>query len=257
MIKFGTISKLGTGAQKGMARVLFAEQDVNTDEPSQGTESCWLAVMQGFTMGAKAFRMPRMGTLVGCMMDQDEETGMILGARYNTQDTAPAVPDQTDYLEFEDGTTISYDPEAHQLTAQVMGAVDLRAIGKIRAQSMEGLEFSGAGPVTIDAADDMQLSASGKVTLSAYAGVVINAYGGATVLSDGTVSITAPTVEMTAAFTLIGSFTHVGDTTATGNETRTGTVTATGEIMSGIVPLTTHKHIGVTAGGAVSGTPIP
>lgn len=255
MIRYGTILKLGTGAQKGMARVNFQELDVSPDKPSEGIESPWMPVMQGFALGAKAYRMPRIGTLVGCMMDEDWETGMVMGARYNTQDTPPDVPDKNDYLEYEDGTTISYDPETHQLTALAMGPVDLMAIGKIRAQSMEGLEFSGAGPVTVDAADDMQLSASGKVTISAYAGVTINAYGGATIVSDGEVSVTAPTLTLNGSLTLTGSFTHTGSYTQTGNSTHVGTITATGEITSGIIPLGTHLHLGVTAGVMVSGIP--
>lgn len=135
MIRYGTISKLGTGARKGMAKVLFPDRDVNTDAPSEGTESCWMAVMQDVTLGARAYRMPRLKTLVGCLLDADEETGLILGARYNTLDPAPTVPDTTDYLEFEDGTKLSYDPVAHLLKADVAGDVQVLATGNVTSQA--------------------------------------------------------------------------------------------------------------------------
>ncbi len=221
MIKYGTIAKLGTGAHKGMARVFFQELDVNSDKPSEGIESPWMPVMQGFTLGAKAFRMPRLGTLVGCMMDEDWETGMILGARYNTQDTAPDVPDKTDYLEFEDGTQISYDPEAHLLKVDVKGDVQALATGAVMAQAgttatVKAPSIVLDGPVHVTGT----LLVDGKATLGAGADVT-------------------------------------GAVTQTGNFTLTGAFTATGEITSGAIPLTTHKHTGVTTGSGTSAGPVP
>ncbi len=43
----------------------------------------------------------------------------------------------------------------------------------------------------------------------------------------------------------------------TGNIKVTGTIMATGEITSGAIPLSTHKHAGVTTGGGTSGGPTP
>lgn len=43
----------------------------------------------------------------------------------------------------------------------------------------------------------------------------------------------------------------------TGNLKVTGNIQATGEVTAGTIPLTTHRHIGVTPGSGTSGTPVP
>lgn len=60
------------------------------------------------------------------------------------------------------------------------------------------------------------------------------------------VKVSAPEVEIIAPIITI-----------TGDVTLNGTLTATGEIKSGSIPLTSHKHTGVQAGGATSGAPTP
>ena len=55
--------------------------------------------------------------------------------------------------------------------------------------------------------------------------------------ADGTLNIVSPTV------------------TITGNVVVNGTITATGEITGNSIPLSTHKHLGVTAGNSKSGLP--
>jgi len=72
---------------------------------------------------------------------------------------------------------------------------------------------------------------SGNCTIS------INADGTLNINSTVAMNITAPTV------------------TITGNVTVTGTITATGEITSNSIPLSQHKHLGVTTGTSTSGLP--
>lgn len=55
---------------------------------------------------------------------------------------------------------------------------------------------------------------------------------------DGTVDISGSTIAIT------------------GNVTVSGTITASGEITGNSIPLSTHKHTGVTAGSGTSGTPV-
>lgn len=209
MIRYGTILRLGAGAHKGMAKVLFEEMGVSTDEAPAGLESPWLAVLQDLTLGARALRLPRVNTLVAVLMDEHWETGVVLGARYNAKDPAPAVPDTTDYIEYEDGTQIFYDPAAHLLKADVHGDVQVVATGDVLAQ------------------------AGGTATLRAPG-----------ILLDGPVHMTD---------TLLVD----GKVTASNDVAVAGAVDATGEITSGAIPLTTHKHDGVTPGGGTSGTPVP
>lgn len=55
--------------------------------------------------------------------------------------------------------------------------------------------------------------------------------------TDGTLNIVSPTV------------------TITGNVVVNGTITATGEITGNSIPLSIHKHLGVTSGNSTSGLP--
>ena len=71
------------------------------------------------------------------------------------------------------------------------------------------------------------------------------------VKATGSASVGASNIVLKGATTVQGSL-HV-----TQSATFDTTINATGEITSGSIPLTTHKHIGVTPGSGVSGTPTP
>lgn len=49
----------------------------------------------------------------------------------------------------------------------------------------------------------------------------------------------------------------IGDIDVTGKITVSSTIKATGEITSGTIPLTTHRHTGVTVGAGTTGIPTP
>ena len=63
------------------------------------------------------------------------------------------------------------------------------------------------------------------------------------IISTVGVNVTAPTVTIT------------GNVVITGNVETTGTITATGEITGNGIPLSSHKHLGVTSGNQTSGLP--
>ena len=65
------------------------------------------------------------------------------------------------------------------------------------------------------------------------------------IASDGTLNINS-TVAMNIT---------VPTVTITGNVAVTGTITATGEITGNSIPLSSHKHLGVTTGAGTSGLP--
>ncbi len=68
---------------------------------------------------------------------------------------------------------------------------------------------------------------------------------------SGLVKITGGTMEFHGPATFFDAVEFKAAVTAD------STITASGEIKSGTVKLTTHKHSGVTAGGANSGPPVP
>ena len=76
MLRFGTVTSINPLTAR--ARVQFAEDGMN---------SYWLAVLQNKTFKDKFYSMPAVGEQVACLMDQNSEDGVILGAIYTTEDT--------------------------------------------------------------------------------------------------------------------------------------------------------------------------
>jgi phage baseplate assembly protein V len=94
-------------------------------------------------------------------------------------------------------------------------------------------------------AHELLAHVEGTATLEATGDVLVHSDADATVQAGGTATVQAADIILD------------GDVTVTGTLTAEDTITATGEITSGTVALTAHLHSGVTAGGAVSGPPVP
>ena len=105
MLKFGTITSINPLTAR--ARVQFAEDGMN---------SYWLAVLQNRTLNDKFYSMPAVGEQVACLMDENSEEGVILGAIYTSEDT-PVIETEKQYsANFEDGTFANVDKETQTLT---------------------------------------------------------------------------------------------------------------------------------------------
>jgi phage baseplate assembly protein V len=97
MLRFGTISEVKP--EKGLAKVNFAED---------GIVSAWLPLVYNNTLGDKYYRSMKVNEHVACLMDENCENGVIVGAIYNSQDTPPYSGNKV-AVKFEDGTEIIYD----------------------------------------------------------------------------------------------------------------------------------------------------
>lgn len=104
MLRFGTISEVKP--EKGLAKVNFAED---------GIVSAWLPLIQNNTLGDKNYRSMKVNEHVACMMDENCENGVVVGAIYNSQDTPPYTGEKVG-VKFEDGTEIVYDKGAGSYT---------------------------------------------------------------------------------------------------------------------------------------------
>lgn len=92
-------------ADRRRARVEFPDED--------GVVSFWLKVPGSGTRGAKRATMPRVGELVGCLVDWRGESGMIVGSLYNDQDKSPTTALENDHTTHEDGAVVEHDPVTH------------------------------------------------------------------------------------------------------------------------------------------------
>lgn len=105
MLRFGIVSQINPVLAQ--ARVSF-EDDEST--------SFWLPILQTKTLKDKFYAIPDIGELVVCLMDENSEDGVILGAIYSTEDTAVTQTEKQLAMNLEDGSYINADKETQTLT---------------------------------------------------------------------------------------------------------------------------------------------
>ncbi len=105
MLRFGIVSQIDP--INVQARVSF-EDDEST--------SFWLPVLQTKTLKVKFYVMPDIGEQVACLMDENSEDGVILGAIYSTEDVSAMQNEKQLSVNLEDGSYINADKENQTLT---------------------------------------------------------------------------------------------------------------------------------------------
>ena len=105
MLRFGIVSQIDP--INVQARVSF-EDDEST--------SYWLSVLQTKTLKDKFYAMPDIGEQVACLMDENSEDGVILGAIYSTEDVSTTQSEKQLSVNLEDGSYINADKENQMLT---------------------------------------------------------------------------------------------------------------------------------------------
>lgn len=86
MLRFGIVSQINSVLAQ--ARVNFGDDD---------STSFWLPILQTKTLKDKFYSIPDVGEQVACLMDENSEDGVILGAIYSTEDV-PVVTSENKYL---------------------------------------------------------------------------------------------------------------------------------------------------------------
>lgn len=105
MLRFGTITDVD--AAKFMARVSFAEDNMVSD---------WLPIMVRGAIKVKDEFPIDVDDQVVCLMDDQDEDGVILGCIYS-EDVAPDAGSKTKYqVKFDDGLIVTYDRQAKKFT---------------------------------------------------------------------------------------------------------------------------------------------
>lgn len=105
MLRFGIVSQIDP--INVQARVSF-EDDEST--------SFWLPIIQTKTLKDKFYAMPDIGEQVACLMDENSEDGVILGAIYSTEDVSTTQSEKQLSVNLEDGSYINADKENQTLT---------------------------------------------------------------------------------------------------------------------------------------------
>lgn len=106
-MRFGTVTNINPFEVK--ARVQFAEDDMT---------SYWLPVLQTKTLKDKFYAMPDVGEQVACLMDENSEDGVVLGAIYTTEDKAVINTEKQLSINLEDESLINANKETQTLTVK-------------------------------------------------------------------------------------------------------------------------------------------
>lgn len=104
MLRFGIISQINPNLAQ--ARVNFGDDD---------STSFWLPILQTKTLKDKFYSIPDVGEQVACLMDDNSEDGVILGAVYSTEDIPVVTSEKQISLNLENNSLINIDKETNSL----------------------------------------------------------------------------------------------------------------------------------------------
>ena len=90
-------------------------------------ESDWLPMLTLAAGGNQFYSLPDEGELVSCLLDAHGETGIVLGAIYNEQDTTPASSREIWMKKFSNGTVIQHDRTTGDVSVITTGKVTVDA----------------------------------------------------------------------------------------------------------------------------------
>ncbi|MBK3440804.1 phage baseplate assembly protein V [Pseudomonas lactis] len=149
-----------------------------------GVESYWLHVPQRNTQGTKRRPlMPELNEQVAVLLDADGVGGVYLGGIYSTAEPPPVTDEDTDYVRFSDGTTLTYDRAAHVMALDCVGATTLKCAKNLDIQCGEPV-YVKAPSATLDIPD---VALNGNLKVSGNLEVGGNAEVGGNVNAAGTV----------------------------------------------------------------------
>lgn len=131
MLRFGTITEINPLTAR--ARVQFAQDSM---------VSYWLPILQSKTFKDKFYVIPDVGEQVACLMDENSEDGVILGAIYTSEDTPLNSTEKVVAANFEDGSLMNINKETQTL---ILKFPNIKIIGNV---SQEGTLTNTAGIVS-------------------------------------------------------------------------------------------------------------
>lgn len=105
LLRFGIVSQINPVLAQ--ARVNFGDDD---------STSFWLPILQTKTLKDKFYSIPDVGEQVACLMDENSEDGVILGAIYSTEDVPVVTSEKQISLNLENNALINIDKETNTLT---------------------------------------------------------------------------------------------------------------------------------------------
>ncbi len=233
MLRFGNVTEINP--QTGFARVKFLDDDIVSD---------WLQIVVMGAISTKFFHIFDINEQVACLMDENSEDGVILGALYNDGNPANGNKDVVK-VQFPDDSFIEYNRETHEYNININGDVNIVSTGTVNVEA-ETAEVT-AEMVSVDA-DTVEVMAV-SVDIDADTVQIVSP----SVNIQGSVIVSGSVTAASLSAPIIGG---AGVTMENGNMTAEGTVTAQ-DVIAGTIDLRTHVHAGVQTGSGSTSPPTP
>jgi len=213
MLRFGKISDIDP--DKCYARVRFTDDEIVSD---------WLQIVVLGAISNQFFHIFDINEQVACLMDENSEDGVIIGAVFNDKTTPSNGGKDVVRVSFSDDSFIEYNRSSHEYTIDIKGKINI--------------------------------SAESEINITSESEVKINALN-ATITATTLAKIEAPAIQLNGAVAVSGGLTVGGTITAPGGGPISGDIEVTGDVKAGTVSLKTHIHPGVQTGSGSTGPPTP
>lgn len=103
--------------------------------------------------------------------------------------------------------------------------------------------------------NEYTIDVKGKINILASENIEINSVSKVDIKSAAEISIEAPVIQLIGAVAVTGALAVSGAITGASGAPIQGDLEVTGDVKAGDITLKTHKHLGVTTGGGISGLP--
>ena len=248
MLRFGNITEVDPA--KGYARVTFTDDGIVSD---------WLQICVMGAISDKYTHTFEVKEQVACLMDENSEEGVILGALFNNAVNPSGGAKGVLRVKFSDNSVIEYNRNTHEYNLDIKGKINISAESDINIITESN--------VNIDSIN-INVNASGNVDLTATGNVDLTASGNANITASAIAKIEAPIIQLNGivttsgavavggAITIGGTVTSPGGGAISGNIEVTGKLIAASDVEVGEISLKLHKHPGVTSGTDYTQPPV-
>jgi phage baseplate assembly protein V len=238
MLRFGNITEIDVS--KCYARVKFLDD---------GIVSAPLQIVVMGALSTKFFHIFDINEQVACLMDENSEDGVILGAVFSDDVTPNGGDKDVVRVLFPDDSSIEYNRNSHEYNIEIKGKINITADAEVNLD---------AQVVNLDAevinATATSVNIEGATNITGATEITGNLIVTGNITASGTVTAT------TAVST--PSLSGPGVSMSSGNITADGDITSDGEVLgntvkAGTINLATHVHSGVQTGGSSTAPPTP
>jgi phage baseplate assembly protein V len=247
MLRFGQISEIDVS--KCYARVKFFDD---------GIVSAPLQIVVMGALSTKFFHIFDINEQVACLMDENSEDGVILGAVFSDGVNPDGGNKDVVRVKFPDDSFIEYDRNLHVYNLNIQGNINIVSTSEINIEAPAvniDAEVVTATATTINAdaqtvnvdCETANITAT-ETNIESVVKIIGNVDVTGNLIASGTV--TASTAISTP------SLSGPGVTMSGGNLVATGSITGA-DVVAGTVNLETHVHGGVSTGSGSTAPPTP